>query len=85
MKEMLSYELQHKYTKEQIKTMSNEIIVVKITKSGDTQVSVENFSGEGCQALTAAIESRLGEIASDSKTEEFYQTGDACELRTANN
>lgn len=38
-----------------------------------TTIAVEGHPGPGCQKLTEEIERRLGQIVSDTPTEELYQ------------
>jgi len=52
--------------------MSEKITVV-IKPNGDTTVSVAGVKGEGCRALTAALEAALGTPTSDTATGEMYE------------
>ena len=51
----------------------SEKITVTIKPTGDTTVEVSGVKGEGCKALTAALEQALGSPTSDIATSEMYE------------
>jgi hypothetical protein len=50
-----------------------EQIVVTVSDAGEVQVKAECVKGQGCQALTKAIENALGRTVADVKTPDYYQ------------
>lgn len=52
--------------------MAQGQIIIDIGTDGATKIAVEGHAGEGCAALTAALENALGETKHDERTEEFY-------------
>lgn len=50
-----------------------EEITITITPEGETEVSVAGVKGQGCKALTDALEKALGTVVSDRTTDEFNQ------------
>lgn len=51
----------------------SEKIKVTIKPNGDSVVEVSGVKGEGCRALTAALEAALGNTTSDTATSEMYE------------
>ena len=48
-------------------------ILIKVTKAGETTVSVNGVSGPGCKDLSGAIEKALGKTVKSELTSEYYQ------------
>lgn len=53
--------------------MSREEIIIVITPEGETEVSVAGVKGQGCKALTEALERGLGNVISDTPTHEMTE------------
>lgn len=51
-----------------------EEITITIDQTGNTTVAVKGVKGKNCAALTKEFEESLGNVTSDSKTREFYET-----------
>lgn len=49
-----------------------EIIIV-VSPEGETEVVVNGVKGDGCKALSAALEADLGVVVSDEPTREMYE------------
>jgi hypothetical protein len=50
-----------------------ESIEVLVDAEGVTKVTVNGVAGSGCDALTSAIEKSIGNVASDTKTGDYYK------------
>lgn len=48
-------------------------VIVTIDDKGEVKVEAQGVVGQGCQALTRAIESALGNTTADLKKPEFNQ------------
>lgn len=48
-------------------------IIVNIDADGEVKVEAACVTGQGCAALTAAIEASIGTVKADVKKPEFYQ------------
>jgi hypothetical protein len=48
-------------------------IIVKVSKDGQTTVSVNGISGAGCRDLSASIEKAIGKTTATDLTSEYYQ------------
>lgn len=48
-------------------------VIVNIDADGNVTVAAQGVKGQGCQALTKAIEQALGTTTGDQKTADFYQ------------
>jgi hypothetical protein len=47
-------------------------ITVTVQTDGATEVSVQGVKGQGCDALTKALEASLGSTESKKRTGEYY-------------
>jgi hypothetical protein len=47
-------------------------IFVRITPDGQTEVSVAGVQGTDCQEATRSLEQKLGNVISDTATDEMY-------------
>jgi hypothetical protein len=50
-------------------------IKIVIDKTGQTSISVNGVSGQGCQNITRSIESAIGKTTDIELTSEYYQEG----------
>lgn len=57
--------------------MSQPEIIVDVDSHGETIVSVKGVAGKGCKALTEALESDLGVVASTETTREYSQAAES--------
>jgi len=58
-----------------------ERIDITIGPDGDVQIAVKGHKGQGCKALTRAIESALGQTVKDAKTSEWFEKERNAKLR----
>ena len=58
-------------------------IIVNIAADGTTKVEARGVRGQGCAALTAAIEQALGKVSADVKKAEFFQSATVAAKQTA--
>ena len=58
-------------------------IHVRISEAGDVKVEAKGVVGNGCAALTKAIEQALGTTTGDVKKPEFHQQANAHERANA--
>jgi hypothetical protein len=54
--------------------VSNPIIEVTVSPSGETTVQTKGFAGSSCRDASKAIERALGIVESDTPTAEMHQT-----------
>lgn len=54
--------------------MSNPIIEIVITDTGDTTVQTKGFVGASCRQASQFMEQALGETASETLMSEFHET-----------
>ena len=54
--------------------MSQRIIEVTVSPTGETTVQTKGYAGSDCLAASAFLERALGVTASDTHTADFYQT-----------
>lgn len=47
-------------------------IIVTVKADGSTEVSVQGVTGQGCDALTKAIEASLGTAETKKRTGDYY-------------
>jgi acylphosphatase len=48
-------------------------VIVNVDPDGNVKVEAAGVKGQGCQALTRAIEQALGTTTADTKKSEYYQ------------
>ena len=53
--------------------MTNQIIEVVISPTGETRVETKGFVGNSCRQASQFVEQALGVKVSESPTAEFYQ------------
>lgn len=52
-------------------------LIVTIAKGGEVTMKVTGAPGNACMRLTGDLEKALGNVVSDTKTSEYYQTKEA--------
>lgn len=53
---------------------SDEKVIIDIGKNGGVTVSVDGVKGEACSLLSRDIVKALGNVESDTPTDEMYET-----------
>lgn len=53
--------------------MTDPVIEVSISPSGEVEVKVSGCAGPACADLTKAIEQALGRVTADRKTAEYFR------------
>lgn len=53
--------------------MAGEKVIIDVTKTGGVTVSVDGVKGESCSLVSRNIVNALGDVKSDTPTEEFYE------------
>jgi hypothetical protein len=54
--------------------MSQRIIEVTVSPTGETTVQTKGYAGADCLQASKFLEQSLGVVAGDHKTSEYYQT-----------
>jgi len=53
--------------------MAVEKVIIDIDKTGGVKVTVDGVKGDGCTLLSRDIAKALGEVVSDTPTDEMYE------------
>lgn len=53
--------------------MADEKVIIDVDKTGGVTVSVDGVKGDSCSLLSANIVRALGNVKSDTPTEEMYE------------
>jgi len=53
--------------------MATVTILIPADPAQPTTIKVEGVKGDGCEALTRSLESALGKVTSNQRTDEYYE------------
>ncbi len=60
-------------------------IKVHVTKTGETTISTEGYTGQACKDATRELEKALGSVSKETLTEEFYNQSTVDQVTTNGN
>jgi len=56
-------------------------ITITVARDGSTRVETAGFKGQGCEAITKAIEEALGKVEKNERKAEFFEKPQQNQLR----